>query len=171
MFRRIVELFYPKELKEIIADLCAKDDLNEAALKILNKNINLALIFWALIVWAAYLGKSYTVFSILLIALPVIFWSSYKRWFEHYMRPYIKGKKATGVVSDIKYYRHSIEYYFNVERKTYKMPKISCWQKVTRPQIGDSMTVYLDPIREGYVMPNLTDLKRFFHLKKSQLGG
>lgn len=31
----IAEWFYPKELKEIIADLRAKDDLNEEALKAL----------------------------------------------------------------------------------------------------------------------------------------
>ena len=32
----IEELFYPKELKEIIADLRAKNDLNEKPLKALN---------------------------------------------------------------------------------------------------------------------------------------
>ena len=35
----IAELFYPKELKEIIADLRAKDDFNEVALVRLNKYI------------------------------------------------------------------------------------------------------------------------------------
>lgn len=35
----IAELFYPKELKEIIADLRAEDDLNEEALKRLDKII------------------------------------------------------------------------------------------------------------------------------------
>lgn len=33
----IAELFYPKELKEIITDLRAKDDLNERALDRFNK--------------------------------------------------------------------------------------------------------------------------------------
>jgi len=45
----IAELFYPSDLKEIIADLRAKDDLNELALKTLNKTLNI-IIFPMLIV-------------------------------------------------------------------------------------------------------------------------
>lgn len=46
----IAELFYPKELKDIIADLRAKDDLNEEALKRLNNIPFVVFIFWLLVI-------------------------------------------------------------------------------------------------------------------------
>ena len=45
----IAELFYPKELKQVIADLRAKDDLNEQALRLLNIEVVTFCILWIII--------------------------------------------------------------------------------------------------------------------------
>lgn len=67
----IAELFYPRELKEIIADLRAKDDLNEEALDEIKKSIRFPIVF-AFIIFLILIYKHSFLFS-LLIGLLIFF--------------------------------------------------------------------------------------------------
>lgn len=72
----IAEWFYPKEFKDVIADLRAKDDLNEEALSRVN-NIPVAIcVFWLVVIvfyWFTLESLSYFVGAFLVSLLAAIF--------------------------------------------------------------------------------------------------
>lgn len=107
----IAELFYPKELKQVIADLRAKDDLNEEALKSLNTNVYLfyvPFVFIGILILASYLIVGTRVlipvvfWGGVLCSLPVVFW----RVWKVYYRPYVEGEKVEGRIMEINYSRN-----------------------------------------------------------------
>ncbi len=73
MFDKIAELFYPRELKEMIAELRAQDDLNEAALIYLNKIIIICLFISIFVFFFLVFFESF-IFAVILTCL-VIFLS------------------------------------------------------------------------------------------------
>jgi len=165
----IAKLFYPREMKKVVRYLKDKNDLNEHALKLFHRNINLALGAWGLILCAIYYGQDYVIFFILLTIFPVLFWLSYAAWYKRFMRPYIIGKKVSGYVSNIFYYRHRrIEYHIHdlVGQKTYKLPKFYLWRKTNRPDKKDQMNIYVDPKKTGQAMPDHPYFKKMFCLSK-----
>lgn len=123
----IAELFYPEELKEIIADLRAKDDLNKLALKSLNFDLYTCYVLWLIGVFIAFynlefeLAAQLSVSGILLLVL-------FSRWIIRYrfhtsMAAYLFGEEMdavviqiyrrrpnelTKVVNDVKVYVHRI---------------------------------------------------------------
>lgn len=99
----IAEWFYPKELKEIIADLRAKDDLNEQALKVLEHSpiVSLLLFGFVFVViffnvlpnWPVIIitGAVCIVLGFVLMILTIL--ASWSR-----MRAYLRGKRNEGTV-------------------------------------------------------------------------
>lgn len=105
----IAELFYPKELKEIVADLRAKDDLNELALKSLKFDLYTFYMLWLIGVFIAFynlefeLAAQLSVSGILLLVL-------FSRWiirnrFYTCMAAYLFGEEMDAVVMQL--YRRS----------------------------------------------------------------
>ena len=97
----ISTLFYPKELKDIIADLKAKDDLNEDALKSY-RNAGLYQ-YWPVFAFLLYiLGffvRGYLIGAIIvLVALYILFRMFYKRLWVVNFKPYVFGYKSCAIV-------------------------------------------------------------------------
>ncbi len=102
----IAEWFYPKELKEIIADLRAKDDLNEQALKVLEHSpiVSLLLFGFVFVViffnvlpnWTVIIitGAVCIVLGFVLMILTIL--ASWSR-----MRAYLRGKRNEGEVISV----------------------------------------------------------------------
>lgn len=106
----IAELFYPKELKEIIAELRAKDDLNEKALDHLN-DYPLLLLWAYILIYVFRLENNHLsgdFLYLVFIAIVWIFsvWITVRIHFFDKMAAYVLGEKRKGAVfSKIK---HSI---------------------------------------------------------------
>lgn len=165
----IAEIFYPKEMKNHISTLRADGDLNEYSLQQYNKQIYIALIIIALALWLC-LGIHPIIYFLLCLTLPTGFYF-YSRWFyATHMRPYLKGEKATGIVSNYTFYRHHAQCHFEVNGTKYKMPKIMLWNnKASRPEVGQKIQIYLSADRNGYAMPNISPFTKLFCLQKSKI--
>lgn len=112
------ELFYPKELKEVIADLRAKGDLNEVALKTMQKNFLYAcyplpiinILMLAPLFFVENL--SYTVpvlyFVVSLFYIPFLY---YRIWITYY-EPFVNGMLNFGYVKNV-------HVWFNGDRRVY----------------------------------------------------
>ncbi len=98
----IAELFYPKELKEIIADLRAKVDLNEGALANLNMNVYVCIFFNLLFIGISFYLFDWNLAALIatasvLINILFIYWVV-KRVFFQKMAAYVYGQKVMATV-------------------------------------------------------------------------
>jgi hypothetical protein len=96
----IAELFYPKELKNIIADLRAKGDLREVPLNILKKEIGFVLFVMFVVVILAFATDG--VFAGSSLAIVFVFFISMhiKATINRFMA-YTNGNKHQGVITKI----------------------------------------------------------------------
>ena len=123
----IAELFYPKELKEIIADLRAKDDLNEEALKNIDKAMTrqrFSMIIVSFFAFAAfiYILPSPEAYLLLLAAVFFLIFSLMSPFnLNIYILPYANGAVTSGrvlgahydIIPAHGYYGWSIRYEFS----------------------------------------------------------
>lgn len=177
----IAELFYPKELREVIADLKAKDDLNEAALRRMNgfiyKRLGVYLgmssvafllaVFGAQVTWERY----FFVFSGLVL-LPFGPWELLPI-LKIFPVTYAKGKKVDGQVKRFYIFGLTnagwkITYLFFYENKkrigsTFRLTR---WIKPYRYSEGDPIKVYVNPEKPEQNVPLTPSLYSLFQLRK-----
>ena len=97
----IAELFYPKKLKEVIADLRAKDDLNELALKEIKRKIYIELII-SLIIILMFIMDGNILFSLLVFTFTLLIWKyEMYGYYRDFLEPYLKGEKVSGIIIKI----------------------------------------------------------------------
>lgn len=100
----IAELFYPKELKEIFADLRAKGDLNEDALKEIKKNVWFSFICSAVISLIILVKNSFLISFIFFICFGLFgCFLSLRRAVHMFAVPYTKGKIYRGTIKSARY--------------------------------------------------------------------
>lgn len=100
----IAALFYPKELKAIIADLRAKGDLNEAALKEINQNVWFSFICSAVVSAIVLVKNSLLITFIFFICFGFLgCFISLRRAICMFSLPYTKGKIYKGVIRSARF--------------------------------------------------------------------
>ena len=178
----IAELFYPKELKDVVADLCAKGDLNEKALKNLNaQTVPFSILF---LIFTGVLVAAYGLlgFSFLLIIAPVFISTEFiliRRSYFKNMAPYLLGEKKRGIIVD--------SYYINPRfptrvikvksQETGKIIKISpgaIWSKRSghsAPRVGEAINFYEGNNKKYGVVPDCRSVKECFCLMRSLVEG
>ena len=164
----IAELFYPKELKDIIADLRAKGDLNEVALS----RLNLLVIKWLLAMGGAAsipLINGYIFVSIaLVVILPIGIRFDVKRHISQKILPYLLGRK------EILSLKKRVPYRFGVvltmlgsSRKEYKTPLLTeLWGQKELAKFGQEIECFVCSDSE-ICMPNIKEITDKYCLKKN----
>jgi|GEM_PF-3291537 len=179
----IAELFYPKELKEVIADLRAKDDLNGEALRTLNWPIDV-IIFPLFVVNIFFLfkqihaptvGYEVPIFNALLL---VVYMPFYVRglW-RTYHASYIFGKKTKGTISNITFFVAGITYFDVTNNQTYENHRVCTAGPITfrhppyLTKIGDKISYYLMDNKRYHPNPDIYEYMKKHCLKTSLLKG
>ncbi len=166
----IAELFYPKELKEIIEDLRDKDDLNEGALihfrQITNRNLLIALVF---IVVVLYMDGVGTIFACFSIGAPFLVFYEGRERFESCYKPYITGTKKLLSLNRGKFRfrggpKCRLVFYDCENKKQFPTPLLSELNSFeTISENGLQVMCFID-IKKGICMPNMDFLKAKYSL-------
>ncbi len=162
----IAELFYPKELKDIIADLRAKDDLNEEALRQIKGNALLFFLIGAVVIPPVYYFKGYDHTQ---VALGIFFLLGYVWTVRHSSKmmaiPYTLGRVVLGKIEWITFGKngnpsqlkgwHFIYSFENskkdkVKKRFFVMPE---YMVSPAPQKGDDIEIYVHPENEKFHAP------------------
>ena len=169
----IAELFYPRELKEIIADLRAKDDLNESALFEIDRQINMCIFFGILLcVVLIYTQDHFWVWSTPFLLILTCFVEA-RRLFVSYNAVYLKGVLRVGKLFDVQsrggYVKKLI--YQNVDGEICKKTPLLVENNYSMPlpKRGFGISYYYDPNGVYKAMPNLRFVKVKHCLSKSLL--
>ncbi len=165
----IAELFYPKELKKRIADLRKNNDLNEKALRNLNRPIYSGILISIFMnVFLSYYGSLYAslIFPILLILST---WLEAKHIYNFSMLPYLGSDSKTSRILKIQGV-HVLATRLELEeegtKELYIIKPTSEWLKVGIPKVGDRMEIFINPRFPGFAMPNNAHFKEKYSLKK-----
>ncbi|MGH1378507.1 MAG: hypothetical protein ACRBB3_06765 [Alphaproteobacteria bacterium] len=175
----IAELFYPKELKEIIADLRAKDNLNEEALKGIRRQPLVFAVLWLFIVCLVYFATPLDFigtlkFSIGLAVLGVLLvWGSVCSVFSR-MKAYLTGEKYQGYVLGIYSLPPSSSVKVKIQNKNSNQiafigPFVQWHRTKECPQIGEKIYYYSIGKRMRHNMPNRIEIKEKYCLSKSMI--
>lgn len=159
----LVELFYPKELKETILDLKVKNDLNEEALMITKLFLfkSLAVIIFCSVVLAVVGHWSFGFMLLIFACLFVRF--DFAKYFEHKIAPYTFGTLELLQIEKRKSYRYGIKLLLANDHLTPLLPGL--W-KEGRYQKGDSIYCF---VLGNRCMPDIKDLKNKYCLSISAL--
>ncbi len=97
----IAEIFYPKELKEVIADLRTKNDLNELALKEIKRKIYIELTI-SLIIILMFIMDGNILSSLLIFTFTLLIWKyEMYGYYSDFLDPYLKGERVSGRIIKI----------------------------------------------------------------------
>lgn len=179
----IAELFYPKELKGIIVDLRAKDDLNEEALKRLDgyimstlKKFIIVTIFFSLILFHPKSGIE-TVILILfsLVFMVFILFLDMRGNVKKFFIPYNYNKFTKGFVESCGSHRGAYGMTYNflldgVNNRSF-MNRVSAGLVRETFQKGDSVLICYDPENFDYNVPFIPSLAKLFYLRKGRPNG
>ncbi len=178
----LAELLYPKELKDIIADLRAKGDLNDVAVKNLNNAFNTSFMrhfFITLVIvgslfffYGLWLGIIGILFSVVLAFIDI---SSDLKFYSRLVILLVKGKRAVGKVLNTETVSPSfvttgyfIEYKFSCQDQEIKSKEKEIRKKyITRPILKDAeVTVAYDPNAPSRNVLVLSEFEKLFSLKR-----
>ncbi len=122
----ITELFYPKELKEIIADLRAKGDLNGIFIGHLdNQIIKFLYVYIFGILLFLYTSKPDIALAIAILMPAGMKFDIYRIYVTQIM-PYIRGEKKSLLFADSVYYRYGVKLHFiDQNEQKYRTPLIT----------------------------------------------
>lgn len=172
MFDKIAELFYPRELKEMIAELRAQDDLNEAAIGTINKMIcGITLVFLSFVI-LFYLSNVLFMSFLFLILLVVGLLHETKTLYIQKIRPYQVSVSVEAEVFQV-WSRWPLTFEYRVFIKELnleaKMSNFSRVEKLDRFSDGQKLKVFYDPEHPHFSMPDLNIYKVKYALQKSKL--
>ncbi len=177
----IAELFYPKELKKVIADLRAKDDLNEEALKSLNGYIIkrffiVSLVSCFIFIPSIYLSESMAVKSVCVFLLMfMVFYlvNEIVSILKKFPVVFSSGVDATARVSQFSVYgmvnsTWQLFYEYEIGAKKYKCNtgRISSWFDCKHYKQHDLIDIYYISNAPHYSAPAIPSLVKIFKLNK-----
>ncbi len=171
----ITELFYPKELKTVIADLRAKDDLNEGAMKELNYQIRARLALFFVLASIFLLAGGGLISWIVLCVIFVAFcWDIYI-YYESFLSPYLNGFHQKVEILEI-IFRYPLRVQFicksSTDQSSFTIGPLQRFEKpLEYPKIGSTIYVYWDEGRNKKAMPDIRFFKNKFCLSKTILEG
>lgn len=177
----IAELFYPRELKEVIADLRAKGDLNEEAVKQINKNAWVPIILGAIIILPIYFFKGYEhpLIAVAVFSLLGYIWTI-RNMVNRISLPYTLGEPVLGKIEWIIYENfpppsfgwHFLYSFSNSKQETVKKR----FNVVLKPDMispapkeGDDIKIYVYSGNEKYHAPFLPVYFKRFCLSKNKI--
>jgi hypothetical protein len=175
----IAEIFYPKELKDIIADLRAKDDLNEEALHFYNfYGFKIAAIFLVISCFLILVDERLVGISVLIL-IPVFCMIDLRSFYFKSFAAYLYGTKKSGVLKKNKLTFHGRacgRVFFCQESNNLNSdlviigliytPRKDVYYASRYPAIGD--TVYYYHSNKG-AMPCFHNIMRKYCLSKSMI--
>jgi F0F1-type ATP synthase assembly protein I len=180
----IAELFYPKELKEVIKDLREKDDLNEEALKNINKSfLATPLIITILVTTPIYLIDGFNFFCWLFIVTSIVgYVFSINQTTKKMILPYSLGIPMQGKIESIEY-RNALSYgsaegwsfnysFMNLKNEPIKKSVCNIRKSVMTspaPEVGNEITVYVYPDDGQSSMPLIPSTFKQYCISKSKL--
>ncbi len=183
------ELFYPKELKEMVADLRAKDQLDSNALGRMNGYIYrrtfkyFVCALFLVISCFVFAQKASVMISLAFFCVICVILFHFKsvemRILKFYPILYLKGKTTEGACLELIMKRNpqgpypmpigwELKYRFKVNLKEYfASTKIIPWG-IVKPvyQKNDAVTVFYDPDNPERSVPYVPALYALFYLKK-----
>ncbi|PCJ98120.1 MAG: hypothetical protein COA45_08175 [Zetaproteobacteria bacterium] len=167
----IVELFYPSELKDVIEDLRANDDLNEEALRSLSSFVHkhiLGYVFMAVSLF--YLGEV-NISILLFLLFPLFIYFDFRLHVKRKVMPFVTGNSASLKLVKRNSYRFGIVLFFEDKNgeniRTPKLPELSCGADFT--MIGRSENCYINAIFPSRCMPCEKVILKKYCLKKSMI--
>ncbi len=175
----IAELFYPKELKDVIADLRAKDDLNEEALNQVNRHIYrslrggaiVSLVFMLVLVFNNASFGFWVLVCCFSLFCPVSVYFSFQKNFTKYARLYNYGLLVEGVCEHYSVFGPS----FGMSAST-KFDDIKTLSRISDADLifrgkkynkGDPVYVVYDPVNPDINAPFIQSLADVFYLRKN----
>lgn len=140
------EIFYPKEMREVIADLRAKGDLNERSINLYKRDLNILFLIYLLFLCSVFLfdPKDVTLQFLIVIMFVISMIATSRSKYYCNMKPYIYGNKKEGyALQDQKMSFGNTT--FIKEKKTDRVYKIylgSVHGAVKAPNAGDHVIFY-----------------------------
>ncbi len=169
----VVELFYPRGLKDVIADLRAKDDLNAEALDALNYQVYVRLAIFPIL---ALLFLSTDQKMIGWVVTSIIFfglWFDIRCHYKNHIGAYIFGSsqeaKVTKLVSVRHFRKKIICQNIQGNQKVVIGPLRELWKSSECPHVDDSVYYFQDHERRFKLMLDLVSIKKKYCLSKSVL--
>ena len=178
----IAELFYPKEIKQVIADLRAKGDLNEGALVAINKQLLWPLLVLSLMI-LAILVMEYPLysFSVSLVLFVIMCFAVIRGVAKSWVLPFTLGEKVTAHIKQVRLKKHSTESprewfvicdFKNLEGlqvvKKFRVPEFENAFGTT-PKAGDEINVFLHPANHKVSALGATKRFKNYCLSKSRI--
>lgn len=178
----IAELFYPKELKEIIADLRAKDELDEYVLGRLNDFFHLTLVnslfLSSIPLVVLFIPDQGKVVLFVCVLTSIFIFISYhykiRKLVSDYAQRYCRGNKTTAKVT--KYFKSSgaggaiwrLDYKYKIGEREYSTSKteIPNYFFHKRYYEGDIIDIYYDPFDQSQSVPVVPKLIKILKLRK-----
>lgn len=171
----IVEFFYPRELKDIIAELRAKDDLNEEVIQNLNKIVYIGLFIYGIGVGVS-LSIGNAILSLLLVMVsPCFILMDIRNTYNKYLLPYLgQNERVTSKVTlKQNFTRGQVKYFVeNTEsRRKYCIEPLIEWKEITMPEEGDYINICISSGSPDRAMPDYLLFKRKYCLRLSRVNG
>ena len=180
----IAELLYPKELKEIIADLRAKDDLNEKAISNLNRQVKVILLLYLIFVLMIIILEGIIGIIIVLVLSPLFAFLLHflaRNIFTKCMAPYLYGDIKEGLIINVgkrTYYGFNLTPTYiisiqNNETQNLSIIKFSQGYGDNKfwhiPKINQEITYFNTENRRYGIMPAYKNLMSIYCLSKMVL--
>ncbi len=164
-----LELFWPKEIKELVAKYRAEDTLNEESVEYLNMVIRRNLILWIIIFFVFILLSLPFLAIALLLLSPLSTWFDVRNSFRRQMTSYAYGEKIEVLVT---YAGSSLYGTQMIWCRTLDSNKKIRIVIATKPKIslqdfpkeGQKIFVYQDKEYRYKAMPDIDYLKRKYSL-------
>ena len=170
-----LELFWPKEMKELVKKYRKEGNLNEEAVKNINKLFWISfLILICLAIIPFELGlDNFNRYFYLIIVVVSFFWTKYSvnHAVNQRIIPYTIGNQARGSVRFIKkdpfgvdssIFRYSLGYEY--EGKNFILKNITNFQKEYIETKGGALDVLVNPNNNSYVSPNFPEWHKRYSL-------
>lgn len=169
----IAELFYPKELRDAIADLRAKDDLNEHALYEINRQINICILALIFLIMVLFYTDNIEWGWFCILLSPFLCFFEARRIFYSYSAVYLRGVRKVGTLWDVQHRVASNQklIYQDIDGEICKRTPLLNQNnyKQPLPKRGFGISYYYDPKGVYKAMPNLWFVKIKHCLSKSML--
>jgi len=167
----IAELFWPKEMKELVKKYRAEGTCNEEAVRYVNKAIWKHISIFLIIAFMLLTTSEVMAAGILFLLTPLFVWFDIRNLFRKQMAAYVCGRRALATVKNVGislYGTQKIKYKLEPNEKTVlsfifigSKPRLD---KKDIPQKGAEFSIYYDPDNQYRAMPDIDYLKEKYSL-------
>lgn len=164
----VAQWFYPKDLKELIANLEAEGNLRREPLKYMNIEIIVILAFSFILLFLAHNTQSMGIALISLFSFLLAFFAASIRARKY--KAYIYGLKKKGVILNVEnsFYYSRVSIKAAESQKTIRSPILNLNSQMNKKNLeGTTISFYaLQNKSHNTFMPNLSEVKKAYCLRK-----